>query len=216
MAHKRVYLIRHAVTAGNEKRRYVGCRTDEALSAAGIRETLARKAYYEDLLGDEKDFPGENGEKQKLHFYASPLKRAMQTAEILFDDPEITRVPDFMEIDFGAFEGKDHAELAGNPLYQQWIDSNGTLPFPGGEDRDSFVKRSLHGFYEVLADLSVDETAVIVCHGGTLMAILSELTGREYFDFMVGNLEGYRLDLEMGHEGILDVSYSRIGDRDPA
>ena len=207
MAHKRVYLIRHAETVGNEKRRYVGSRTDEALSAAGIREALARKAAYEALLGEERG---------KLRFYASPLKRAVQTAEILFDGPEITRVPDFMEIDFGAFEGKDHAELAGNPLYQEWIDSNGALPFPGGEDRDSFVKRSLHGFYAVLADLSVDETAVIICHGGTLMAILSELTGREYFDFMVGNLEGYRLDLEMGHEGILDVSYSRIGDRDPA
>lgn len=207
MAHKRVYLIRHAVTAGNEKRRYVGCRTDEALSVAGIRETLARKAAYEALFGEERG---------KLRFYTSPLKRAVQTAEILFDGPEITPVPEITEIDFGAFEGKDHAELSGNPLYQQWIDSNGTLPFPGGEDRDSFVKRSLHGFYEVLADLCVDETAVIVCHGGTLMAVLSGLTGREYFDFMVGNLEGYRLDLEMGHEGILDVSYSRIGDRDPA
>ena len=78
------------------------------------------------------------------------------------------------------------------------------------------MKRSLQGFYAVLGDLSADETAVIICHGGTLMAVMSELTGREYFDFMAGNLEGYRLDLEMGREGILDFSYSRFGDRDPA
>lgn len=207
MAHRRVYLIRHARTAGNEKGRYTGCRTDEELSASGVRETISRKAEYGALPGEERE---------KLRFYASPLKRAMQTAQILFDDPEITPVPDLREIDFGAFEGKDHAQLSGNPLYRQWIDSNGTLPFPGGEDRNSFVKRSLHGFYAVLGDLSADETAVIICHGGTLMAVMSELTGREYFDFMAGNLEGYRLDLEMGREGILDFSYSRFGDRDPA
>ena len=36
------------------------------------------------------------------------------------------------------------------------------------------------------------DKAVAVVHGGTIMAVLSELTGREYFSFQVPNGGGYR------------------------
>ena len=36
------------------------------------------------------------------------------------------------------------------------------------------------------------KAAVAVVHGGTIMAVLSELTGREYFSFQVPNGGGYR------------------------
>ncbi len=207
MAHKRIYLIRHGQTAGNEKKRYVGNRTDEELSDLGVRETLSCRSYYGDLLRPEKG---------KLRYFSSPLKRALQTADLLFDHPRITALEDLREIDFGDFEGKDYLELSGKPLYREWIDSNGRLPVPGGEDRDAFVKRSVRGFREALGDPDTDETVVIICHGGTVMALMSDLTGLDYYDFYIGNLMGYRLDLEMNHEGISDLSYDRIGLRDPA
>ena len=36
------------------------------------------------------------------------------------------------------------------------------------------------------------DKVVAVVHGGTIMAVLSELTGREYFSFQVPNGGGYR------------------------
>ncbi len=208
MAQKRVYLIRHARTAGNEKKRYVGNRTDEALSETGIREARACRTYYRDLLGSERE--------EGLRFCASPLKRALQTADILFDHPRITSIPELTEIDFGDFEGKDYRELSDCPLYLKWIESNGRLPFPGGESRAAFVNRSVRGFREALGDPGIDETVVILCHGGTVMALLSDLTGGDYYDFMIDSLEGYKLVLEMRHEGIPDLSYRRIGPGHPA
>lgn len=38
-------------------------------------------------------------------------------------------IEELAECDFGEFENKNYKELEGNPHYQEWIDSNGTLPF---------------------------------------------------------------------------------------
>ena len=85
---------------------------------------------------------------------------------------------------------------------------------PGGESTDCFIDRSFSGFLEALGDRTQDETVAIVCHGGTVMAILSTLTGKDYFSFMVGNLCGYVLDLETENENIHLVSYDRFGGGD--
>ena len=66
-------------------------------------------------------------------------------------------------MDFGEFEGKNYIELQKDPNYQAWIDSNGTLPFPGGESREAFIKRCEQGFYRMLVGikgslLKMDET----------------------------------------------------------
>lgn len=49
-------------------------------------------------------------------------------------------------MDFGAFEGHNYQELAGDPAYQRWIDSGGTLPFPEGESREEFIRRNVAGY----------------------------------------------------------------------
>ena len=41
------------------------------------------------------------------------------------------------------------------------------------------------------------------------MAIMSHLTGKDYYDFQTGNLEGYTLRFEYD-EGIHDLSYDRF------
>ena len=59
-------------------------------------------------------------------------------------------MPLLAECDFGEFENKNYKELSDNPHYQEWIDSNGTLPFPGGESKEECADRNLKGFDEVL------------------------------------------------------------------
>ena len=185
-------LIRHGKTAGNLLGRYIGSRTDEPLCDEG-REGLAGKQ----LPGVER-------------LYVSPMKRCVETAEILwpgFDRKKMQKVTDLRECDFGDFENKNYKELSGNGDYQAWIDSNGTLPFPNGESMDAFKSRCLEAFARIVEDVSGAEQewiasgktgifrAGIVVHGGTIMAILEQYgyPKAAYFDYQVKNGCGYRL-----------------------
>lgn len=185
-------LIRHGKTAGNLLGRYIGSRTDEPLCDEG-REGLAGKQLPE---------------VERL--YVSPMKRCVETAEILwpgFDRKKMQKVTDLRECDFGDFENKNYKELSGNGDYQAWIDSNGTLPFPNGESMDVFKSRCLEAFARIVEEVSGAEQewivsgktgifrAGIVVHGGTIMAILEQYgyPKAAYFDYQVKNGCGYRL-----------------------
>ena len=185
-------LIRHGKTAGNLLGRYIGSRTDEPLCDEG-REGLAGKQLPE---------------VERL--YVSPMKRCVETAEILwpgFDRKKMQKVTDLRECDFGDFENKNYKELSGNGDYQAWIDSNGTLPFPNGEAMDAFKSRCLEAFAHIVEEVSGAEQewiasgktgtfrAGIVVHGGTIMAILEQYgyPKAAYFDYQVKNGCGYRL-----------------------
>lgn len=165
-------LIRHSLTAGNLEHRYVGRRTDECLCPAGIQLAQEQAALLSDTVPDV--------------VFASPMGRCRETAEILFpDQPQIIH-PDLAECDFGQFEGKNYQELTGDPAYQAWIDSGGTLPFPGGESREAFIERCCRALEELVHRHSF-ETAAVVVHGGTCMAVLSELEASHtpYFDWKI-------------------------------
>ena len=185
-------LIRHGKTAGNLLGRYIGSRTDEPLCDEG-REGLAGKQLPE---------------VERL--YVSPMKRCVETAEILWpgvDRKKMQKVTDLRECDFGDFENKNYKELSGNGDYQAWIDSNGTLPFPNGESMDAFKSRCLEAFARIVEEVSGAEQewiasgktgifrAGIVVHGGTIMAILEQYgyPKAAYFDYQVKNGCGYRL-----------------------
>lgn len=172
------YLIRHSMTAGNQKKRYIG-RTDESLCEEGIR------------LLSELQMP----EAERI--YVSPMKRCLQTAQILYPGQPYRIVEDFRECDFGSFENKNYQELSGCKEYQAWLDSRGTISFPGGEDPKGFRRRCLEGFAKVREECQRDgvHTAACIVHGGTIMSIL-EAYGRpagDYYDYQVGNGEGYEL-----------------------
>ena len=199
MAYKKVYLIRHGKTPGNAEKRYIGRRTDEELSADGVKET-------EELLSSISILT-----QNISRVCSSPMKRSVQTANILFDKTNLQIIEKLMEIDFGVFEGKNYAELNGDEIYQKWIDSNGTMDIPRGEGRDTFIERSYTGFLEALGDKDVDENIAIVCQGGNIMSVMSRRTDKDYYDFMTDTLGGYVLELETHDEGISVISYHKFG-----
>ena len=195
-----LFLIRHGATKANREHRYLG-RTEETLSEEG-REQL--KAFQKQNI-----YPDPASIRL---LFVSPMERCRETAELLFGECEQKVIPEFREMDFGLFEGKNYQDLQGNVQYQAWIDSNGTLPFPDGESREDFIARCNRGFKEMLrivTEQTKDKTEeketverqeitdgsrkiVAVVHGGTIMAVCSSFFGGEYFDFQIGNGEGYR------------------------
>ena len=99
----KIILIRHGMTEGNLKRRYIGT-TDEDL-------------INTDCL--KGDYP------KCERVVASPLKRCIQTAEYIYPNVDIEICDKLKECDFGDFENKSYEDLKDNSDYQKWLDSNG-------------------------------------------------------------------------------------------
>lgn len=180
----KINFIRHGMTKFNEKKRYLGL-LDVSLSEKGKAEIEKR---WHDILKPDV-------------VVTSPLKRCVQSAELIIKDMKNKKhiiVDEFKEIDFGIFEGKTFEELKDNPAYQKWIDSRCEMKIPEGESKEEFVKRTMEGFKKLLCICKENNWNEIVCvvHGGTIMAILSEISGRDYYDFYVKNAEARELIIE--------------------
>ena len=174
-------LIRHGATKSNEERRYLG-KTDELLSKEGERQLVEYKKLH---LYPNIDF-----------LFTSPMKRCIQTADILYSELQPVQMKEWEEMDFGAFEGKNYVELQEDKRYQAWIDSNGTLPFPEGESREEFTIRCDKGFQKMIEKVKQikeegQKTIGMIVHGGTIMAMLSRYGKEDYFDYQVANGRGY-------------------------
>lgn len=177
-----VILIRHAPTKGNIKRRYIGV-TDEDIVGA---DCLRGKYPPCDIV------------------VSSPMKRCMQTAGILYPNKTPVICNKLSECDFGNFENKSYEDLKDNARYTAWLESGGELPFPGGEKRADFIKRSIEGFFEMLPECG---TITYVVHGGSIMAIMQSLFGGDFYDYQVKNGCGYKFKMK----GNTAYDYGTIG-----
>ena len=177
----KVYLIRHGSTQGNLSGRYIG-KTDECLCGEGAEMLIKRQ--------EKGAYPEADA------VFASPLKRCMQTAGIIFPGKEVTAIPELSECDFGIFENKNYEDLKDVPQYQLWMESGGRNGFPGGESREKFARRILEGFEKALR-MCGGSAAAFVVHGGTIMSIMEKYAypKKGFYDFQVGNGEGYELTL---------------------
>ncbi|MBQ9010709.1 MAG: histidine phosphatase family protein [Clostridia bacterium] len=176
-----VLLIRHGLTRGNLEHRYIGSGTDEPLCEEGIRQL------------QHTPFP------PVARVYVSPMLRCRMTAELLYPHVPAQVIPDFRECSFGLYEGKNYAELNGLAAYQAYIDSGGTLPFPGGESQAEMRQRCIRAYRALIPELMACPSALIV-HGGTIMSILDGFARphRPYFDWRTENGHGYSLSLVDG------------------
>jgi alpha-ribazole phosphatase len=183
-------LLRHGYTAGNLEKRYIGS-TDEPLCDEG-RRRLEKAGVYKDAV----------------KVYSSPMKRALQTAHILFPNAQVQQVKDLSEMDFGVFEGRTASEMEEDEEYRTWVDSGCTSPCPGGEDMKGFSKRICEVFKNIVAQAagSSENSIIIVAHGGSIMSIMDAFAvpKRSYYSWHTENGGGYRTQLSLdGGEPVL-------------
>lgn len=180
-----ILMIRHFQTNGNKEKRYIG-RTDEPLCCSRATGQLAeeRKKSCRDVE----------------RVTASPMRRCIETAALLFPGERPLLCDKLRECDFGTFEGKNYEELKETPAYRKWLESGGTMAFPGGESRLEFEGRCMEGFLQTVDSWMKEgvQKAALVVHGGTIMAILSGLDsqGRTFYHWQPENGGGYRIFLE--------------------
>lgn len=189
-----VYFIRHGMTRGNQEQRYVGCTDEEILPMEKERlKILGQRLPAMDYL------------------FISPMLRCRQSAAALFPahEADMEVIEDLKEIDFGAFEYKNHLELNGDLDYQSFIDTNGASGFPGGEGIEKFKLRCIDAFAGCMKRAQKEECSTVGCvvHGGTIMAIMEAfaLPQKSYYEYQVKNGCGY---LAVVSEGLYPDSVS--------
>lgn len=180
-------LIRHGQTPANAEGRYTGCVLDQPLSEAGRAQAAAAGPYPE-----------------VTRVYVSFMRRARQTASLMFPNAEQIVVDGIQEMNFGAFTGHTEAELADDPAYRAWKESKCLLPCPEGESQEQVTDRICTAIERLLREANArgEERVIVVVHGGTMMSLLWRLADerREYWQWLLGNCQGYHLGVSLAGE----------------
>lgn len=180
----KIYLIRHGITEANLEGKYIGS-TDLDLCEQGACEILELAQKYE--------YPNVG------RVYSSPLKRALQTARLIYPYHKPVAVNALTEYSFGEFENKTAEELLENETYKKWLDSeDGVMP-KGAEDSQKFKERVIGGLDMIIKDMMKDKVseAAVITHAGVITTILGRrgLPRRPSIEWSVESGHGYTLSV---------------------
>lgn len=143
----KITLIRHAESTYNQKKLLQG-QIDCELSEKGLKDTKEKS----------KNFPTDFN-----ICYCSPLKRTIQTAEILVPNLNVIYDERLIERGLGDWENMPNTDE------KQFLLKNKTVP-PNGETFEALDNR-ISEFLEVLKTKYQDKKILVVTHGGVIYAI---------------------------------------------
>ncbi len=162
----RIVLVRHGQTAWNREARFRG-RADVELDEVGLRQAEATGRYV------AARWP-------VVAVYASPLRRALQTAEAIARAQELSVQPfqGLLDINFGDVQGVLLDEVAQRypDLHKAWLEAPHTVHFPGGETLDDVRRRVVAGLDEVVAR-HPGQTVALVSHTVANRVLLCAVLG---------------------------------------
>ena len=165
----KITITRHSKTLWNKEKRLQGCK-DSPLSQDGIENILALKEH---IKNNHYDI-----------VYSSPIKRALDTAHLLFDDTQIITDERIREMNFGPLEGQkiDEIPKAYQKAYHDlWCHPELSNGIPGGETYDEIEARVKSFLNDVVKESY--ENVFIVTHGfcfTILMASILQLKREDY------------------------------------
>ena len=177
-------LVRHGETDWNVQRRYQG-QTDVPLSDVGRRQA---------------ELTAERLAEQNIDaIYASDLKRAWETAQIIADKNglKVSPEPCLRELKFGVLEGLtfDEAESRYPEMIAAWLEDYSNTP-EGAETINSFNTR-IASLVDDLKQNHAEQVVLLVGHGGSLSEMLRVVLGLS---------REKRWYLEMGNASLSEVS----------
>lgn len=160
-----IYLIRHGENKANLTKEFSYKKVDYPLTAKGVIQAQQTAEYFKDKHIDE--------------IYASPLKRARETAEIIAEalGLKVVVMEQFREVNVGELEDRPpDAETwtLHNRILGGWLDGHPEIPFPGGENYLQLLDRMREGIRQVVSNKN-GKNIIIVAHGGIISATLRDL-----------------------------------------
>jgi probable phosphoglycerate mutase len=176
-----ILLLRHGETEWNVARRLQG-RCDSPLTERGRRQARAVASLVADLVAREAG---------AWRLVSSPLGRARATAAFVAAATGLTIETDdrLMEVDCGAWEGRDWTELVGRP--GEPLRRARIFDAPGAESHAQ-VRARLEDFLATLPP-EPDRRAILISHG---------VTGRVLRAIYMGLPSDAMLDHDAAHEAV--------------
>ncbi len=159
----KLHLVRHGLTQGNLDGVFVGGGLDMPVCEQGQEELLEKRrrfAYPDVAL-----------------VFSSPMKRALQSADLLFPDAnERVVIEELRENIFGEFEGRRVDEMMTDERYLAWLDPTSGFVPAGGESGRDFAARTSGALLAMMTYLAQNGIAEAACvtHGGVIMSMLAQ------------------------------------------
>ena len=157
----KLILIRHGRTDWSDQKRYCGW-SDVPLNDRG------------------RDQAGELGKKMQgraVHkIYSSTMKRAVQSAGIVFTGRPVELVEELREMSFGLWDGLTHQEIMAqdSQAYSQWLENPLCVTPPEGENLSALARRVREKLREILEE-NHSKTIALFTHGGPIKIILCDI-----------------------------------------
>jgi len=157
----RLFLVRHGRTAGNVSQVLTGG-ADDPLDEVGQAQAQAAAQW----------FAAQNLEAPRV--YTSPFLRARQTGTAIAQafSSDITVLDGLQEIAPGNWQGRPYADMLTHA--NELARPDGSFGFPGGESLSEVAERFGAALTPALAEAG---TPIVVAHGGSLVAFLTDLMG---------------------------------------
>jgi broad specificity phosphatase PhoE len=161
----RLYLVRHGENPANLTKEF-SCRlVDYSLTPKGVLQSQQTAEYFQD---------------REIHdIFSSPLKRAMDTAEIIAErlGLKVVTMQNFREVDVGDLELQPPSAEAWalhDAILSGWLAGRTDLTFPGGEDYVTLWNRVRTGIEQIVGGKE-GRNIVVVAHGGVFTLTLGDL-----------------------------------------
>ena len=159
---RKIFLIRHGEIDYGSEKRYIGI-TDLSLSNTGIGQVTRLREYFSGI------------EIEKA--FTSPLKRCMQTAEIIFAGCNTNRIvlDELKEINLGEWENQtiDYIKDHFHEMYDKRGSNMDVFIPPGGESFELLQIKAMKAFEYIIKNTRGN--TLIVSHAGVNRVILSKL-----------------------------------------
>jgi len=144
---------------------------------------------------------------------SSPEQRAQETALALAAPHAglvVETVPALDEVDFGAWQGRAFAELAGDPLWERWNSERGSAGTPGGETMAAAQERAWDHVVETALARS-GETLAMVSHCDVIRAVIARVLGLSLDRLLAFEIDPASLSrIEVGNWGARLLSLNEV------
>ncbi|MGN1051063.1 MAG: histidine phosphatase family protein, partial [Acutalibacteraceae bacterium] len=177
-----IHFISHGDIAETLSGKYIGT-TDVPLSDKGI----------ENLKKYDKEYKYPYGQA----IFTSPLKRCLQTCEIIYPSQKPIIIDALSECNFGKWENMSADELKDDEDFKKWVGGSPEVRPPRGESSSDFTRRICRAFEDIVTGLLKTGTTetVIVTHAGVIMTLLSVygLPSAKPFQWVMDSGFGYSM-----------------------
>ena len=160
-----IYLLRHGENVANLTKEFSCRKVDYSLTPRGILQAQQTASFFQSQVIDA--------------IYASPLKRAAETAAIIAKALAlpVTTIEELREIDVGPLEDAVDLKSAWdfhNGILQAWFEGDPEPRFPQGENQHDLIRRMRSALYQAVQGRD-RQRILVVGHGGIFRSTIEAI-----------------------------------------